>query len=197
MILRKFARWWNELCSLEGLYHMGMMIRTHWKTSMNCAENREAARRHVLATSDADAFLFMDSDIVLPEGAVEEFVKQCRTNKSIIGGWYPFRNDPRGRWAAGRWIADNTFHNFTRVQASLVKTDMVGLGCAFITREALSNLRFEHVPNLASVSLNGETLIVEECGAFGNLANEKGYELWMDGSVVCGHLDRARTSSIG
>src|SRR5438552_838686 len=42
---------------------------------LNCSDNRERARKMALA-SDADKFLFVDSDIVLPPGAISELAKQ-------------------------------------------------------------------------------------------------------------------------
>ena len=50
--------------------------------SVNIAKNREAARKIAL-TSDAEYFLIIDSDIVIPKNAISEFVKQLTTNSVI------------------------------------------------------------------------------------------------------------------
>jgi hypothetical protein len=153
----------------------------------NCAENREAARRLALA-SDADAFLYLDSDIVLPAGAVAEFVRQSRPNR-ILGGWYPILGTDR--WVAGRWVADNVFHNFTAPQPGVVRTDTVGLGCAFLPRAAMERLPIRHGADLECRDVRGRQLMVGECGAFGNDAAAAGFRLYMVGEVVCGHVRRS------
>jgi hypothetical protein len=154
----------------------------------NCSENREAARRMVLA-SDADAFLFLDSDIVLPPHAVEEFVRQSRPNR-ILGGWYPILGSDR--WVAGRWVADHVFHNSRSPEPGVVRTDTLGLGCAFVPRAAAEALAFEHGTDLVCRDAVGRSLIVGECGAYGNAAAAAGFEMFMVGDVVCGHVERSK-----
>lgn len=172
---------------------------------LNCSYNRNYARQMALA-SDAEAFLFVDSDIVLPSNAISSFVKQVcdakpsssimtppgmtvsSSEKHIIGGWYKVMNDTR--YVAGRWVADNTFINFYIPEQSLVRTDVIGLGCAFITRKALIDIEFEHGIDIVAKYANGDDICLGECGAFGNRAAEKGYEMYMDGSVICEHIKR-------
>src|SRR3954466_2512570 len=50
-------------------------IKAIIKKYINCTDNREAARKIALA-SDAERFLFVDSDIVIPSGAIAEMVRQ-------------------------------------------------------------------------------------------------------------------------
>jgi hypothetical protein len=181
----------------------------------NCSMNREIARKLALA-SDAEFFLFMDSDIAIPEYAISEFVLQAENSratpdsriklppgmvsfpvqpKHIIGGWYKMQQG--NRWVAGTWVEDNRFVNCLSPAPSLTKVDVVGLGCAFISRQALSELPFEDGLGLECQDAVGRTIIVGECGIFGNRAFEKGYEMWMDGSVVCKHLSRKSAEETG
>jgi glycosyltransferase involved in cell wall biosynthesis len=158
------------------------------RTYLNCAANREAARKIALS-SDADYFLFLDSDIVIPEGAIEAFVTQAKVGKEIIGGWYAIKND-RTRYVAGRYVADLVFHHFSEPQPSLVRTDLVGLGCAFISRKALADTCFEHGCDKYLQLTSKQKVLQGECGAFSNLADKRGYGLYMDGDVICQHLNR-------
>lgn len=162
---------------------------------LNCADNREAARKMALA-SDADYFLFLDSDIVLPTYAVAEFVTQAQNGKHIIGGWYPILGDARNRWVCGNWVADNVFVNCKCPEPSLIRVDVVGIGCMFISRQALSDLPFEPGVNLECLNEYGRRMLLGECGIFGNAAAEKGYAMYMDGEIVCRHLTRAELEPV-
>jgi hypothetical protein len=181
---------------------------TH-KLYMNCSHNRECARKMALA-SDAEYFLFLDSDVVIPDGTISEFVLQMVNSripgprirsapgipvpyhdntKHIIGGWYKMVNS--NRWICGSWVADNTFVNCMAPGTSLTKVDVIGMGCMFISREALSVIPFEHGTDIEYTDgITGQRMMLGECGKFGNNAFDKGYELFMDGSVICKHLTR-------
>jgi hypothetical protein len=165
----------------------------------NCAAIRSEAREIALAYP-ADYYLFMDSDIVLPPHAVSEFLKQMKgyrsqgTEKVILGGWYRVKRD--FRWVCGKWIADHTFFNYTRPEPSLIATDVVGMGCCFLSKAALQELYFEHGCDLISKTPDGSNMIVGECAAFGNLAAGKGYAMYMDGDVVCGHIERTKRAEL-
>lgn len=180
----------------------------------NCSRNREVARHRALAT-DSDYFLFLDDDIVLPKDAVSVFVKMAAektfnvpesmerihpgirrsVGKEVLGGYYPILNT--NRYVCGRWVADNTFLNFTNVQAGLRKTDLVGLGCAFISRRVLESVPFEAGTNLfCHDATTGREMIVGECGVFGNRLAELGVPMFMCGEVVCQHLIRPKAGEV-
>lgn len=154
----------------------------------SCSACREQARKVALAI-DAEAFVFLDSDIVMPLTAVEEFVRQARPDNRVIGGWYKIRNDVR--YACGRYVADNTFANLLAVERSLVRVDMVGLGCAFIPRDVLELISFRDGTDLESKNaFAGNKMIVGECGVFGDDVDILGVPMYMDGDVICEHLER-------
>ncbi len=180
----------------------------------NCSRTREKARQQALKTQ-ADAFLFLDSDIVIPSHTVTEFILQSESIKiqtgmmpitpgggiikmqkedrkpRVLGGWYKVRNDPYGRYVAGKFVDDNVFINFRKPERSLIAADLVGLGCAFIPRIILEKVSFKHGCDFAVKNgLNGETMILGECGIFATDVQDAGYELFMDGDVVCEHLER-------
>lgn len=151
----------------------------------NCHRNRNEARERALKT-DADYFLFLDDDVVLPPGAIRTLLRQ---GKEVVGGYYPILGTRK--WVCGRWVADNTFCNFLRVQPGLVRTDTIGLGCALISRNVLEKVPFEAGVNLfCRDGRTGENMIVGECGIFGNRVFELGVPMYMCGDVVCEHLVR-------
>jgi len=177
--------------------------------SFNSTNNHNLARKKALK-SDADYFLFADDDMIFPENTISELVLQAeekRTTipvlmpdgklipigtlvpkKHIIGGWYKMIDSPF--YVTGKWIADNTFWNFTYVRSGLTQVDMVGLGCMLISREALKRLKFHTgIDKFCKVN-NGQRCYIGPCVQFGNDAIDKGYTLWMDGNIVCTHERR-------
>lgn len=154
-------------------------------TYINCAKNREAARKLALA-SDATRFLFVDSDVVIPPGTISELTKQPF---DVIGGYYQVGGHTR--YTCGRWVGDNLFLNLRAVEPSVTKVDCIGMGCAMFTRKALQDVVFEHgTDKTAKTWIDGQLvpMLLGECAALGNLLAEKGYQLYVDGNVVCEHL---------
>lgn len=162
-------------------------IKQMYLTYINCSHNRESARKIALA-SDAEKFFFVDSDIILPKNAMSELAKQPF---DVIGGYYKIRND--NRYASGRWVDNNVFINLFSVEPSITKVDSIGMGCAMFSRKALSDIYFRHGTDVLCkgfVKGNFVDMIIGECGSIGNMLAEKGYQPYMNGSVVCGHLQR-------
>jgi hypothetical protein len=159
----------------------------------NCHRNRNDARARALET-DAEYFLFLDDDIVLPGTALATLMQH---NQEVVGGYYPILGT--GKYVCGRWVADHTFCNFMCVQPGLVQTDTIGLGCALISRNVLEKVPFEAGVHLfCKDGCTGENMIVGECGMFGNRVADLGIRMYMCGEVVCQHLPRNyRTPNIG
>jgi hypothetical protein len=181
----------------------------------NCHRNRNTARERALQT-DGEYFLFLDDDIVLPKNAISTFACHAAERrfsapesmermfpgitrsdrKEVIGGYYPIIGT--NRLVCGKWVADNTFYNFRHIQRGLVSTDLVGLGCAYISRDVLEQVQFE--AGTDSCCMDPETkqwMLVGECGMFGNRVAELGIPMYMSGEVVCQHLIRPkRTPSV-
>ena len=156
--------------------------------AVNSTKNRNAAREIALKT-DADCFLWIDSDEELPKSAIAEFVTQHeKAGFHIIGGWYQIRKSPF--WVAGRWVADNTFLHCLKPAPSVTKTDMVGLGCMFIDRQALREIEFNDGTDKETNVVNAGKCYLGPCCQFGNDAFDKGYQMYMDGNVICNHLNR-------
>jgi hypothetical protein len=152
----------------------------------NCSQNREAARKLALS-SDADYFLFVDSDIVLPPNTISKLISH---RIPVVGGWYKMFGAEQ--WVAGRWIKDNTFFNLKAVEPFLSSVDMAGLGCLMFQKEVLQKITFKHGTDLVAQNEQDNTVIVGECGILGNDLFDLGYKICMDGDIVCEHLARAK-----
>jgi hypothetical protein len=148
----------------------------------NIVDARNAARQAALK-SDADWFLWLDSDVILPRHAVRELMLQALHNGAIryhlIGGWYQL--NPRA-WSAGRWVADHTIASIVTPERSVTRVDKIELGCVLMSRTVLEQIKFEFDPSAC------------ECQRFAIRAEELGYRLWMDGGVICRHLKFERTN---
>jgi len=155
----------------------------------NIARNMNAARELALA-SGCSHFLFVDSDIILPPDALSSLRSH---RKDIIGGWYRMLQAPH--WVAGCWVAHNTLFHCAPTP-SVSRSDMVGHGCMLLSRRALEALSFEAGFDKTCRSEVGDCYL-GPCAAFGNLAASKGFNLYMDGHVICGHIDRKSGMVVG
>lgn len=149
----------------------------------NIVDNRNAARKKALKT-DADCFLWIDSDIVLPKNALSEMMKQPF---AILGGWYKIN---RIDWNAGKWIADNTLFNLRAPEPSVIKVDKIDLGCIFMKREVLKKIKFRLENRALTIWGMKEKTGACECLMFAIDAQDAGYQLYMDGDVICKHLKK-------
>jgi hypothetical protein len=111
----------------------------------------------------------------------------------LIVNEMPAQNYHRtNKYVCGRWVADHVFFNFTTVRPGLVRTDCVGLGCAFVSRRVLAAIEFEPGTDIyCKDASNGGDIILGECGIFGNRVAELGIPMYMDGNVISEHLERA------
>jgi hypothetical protein len=164
-------------------------IKFQIQTSICSTINRNKARIAALA-SDADLFMYLDSDVVLPINAVASLAAQLETaGREIIGGWYKMT---RGNlWVAGRFDADKTFSNFTAPEPGVVSVDMVGLGCVLMTRKVLADVEFGNGLGLSIKRTGGKETWAGPSMKFSADAAAKGYGLFMNGDVVAQHLTRA------
>jgi len=179
----------------------------------NIIRCHNAARKLALA-SDADYFAWVDDDIVLPRNALSNLMLQLEQppmdkgqfshltsllpdgvmsdnpKKHIIGGWFRVKNEDGllvDVWNCGRWVADNTIASVTAVEPSVTRVDKIDLGCLLMSREVLEKVDWR----------GGDSLVINKtqhpcvCLMFARDAQDAGYALYMDGSVVCEHLLRS------
>src|SRR6185295_17082749 len=111
--------------------------------------------------------------------------------KHIIGGWYKLLNK-HGKiptlWSPSRWIADNVLVSLMYVEKSVVRVDKIASGCIMMSREVLEKIPWRTGATIKVNEEDGKFSCPCMCAMFGIDAQDLGYELWMDGSVVCQHL---------
>ncbi len=151
---------------------------------LNCSYNRNLVRE-ICLKSNCDKFLFLDDDIVLPQNTIKSLSER---NLDIVGGWYPMVYD--NRWVAGEWKNNNIFQNYLEPENKLTKVDVIGMGCAMITRNVLEKIEFQAGVDEFCYNNIKQKMFIGECGAFGNRAKELGFSLYMDPNVICKHLSR-------
>lgn len=174
------------------------VVTTGWKlfdTYFNCTHNMNQLRETALK-SDADFFLCLDSDVVLPPTALEELVLQ---NKAVMGGWYRMVNSPY--YTAGVFVAhggpgeSGILVNWTEVQRDVVRAHFVGHGCMLLQRKVLEAVSFRHGCDEMALRYNGpdrqaQPMAMGACGVWGLDCQRAGFELFMTSRVHCGHKDR-------
>lgn len=156
-------------------------------TYFNCTDNMNHARQQALKTN-AEYFLHLDSDIVLPKTALQELVLQ---RKDIIGGWYRIINDTR--YVAGKWVSDHVSVNFDAVQRDVIRVHFVGHGCMLVSRAVEKKIMFRHGCDEMSFRDTGNGLVPQmlgACGVYGEDCRKAGFEMFMTGNVHCGHKNR-------
>lgn len=160
---------------------MGLAERPNY--SMNSTLSRQAARKMALA-SDAEYFLFLDDDVILPKDAILNLVKH---RKPLLYGWYKMIVGKA--WVAACWCAERLVR-YRSPQKSLATCEMGGLGCMLVSRKALSQVDFAPGLNEIVQVETGEMMNLGPCGAFSRDAHVKGFRPLMCGDVICGHKDR-------
>lgn len=149
----------------------------------NLVVNRNQARILALA-SNADKFLFVDSDVVLPPYAITKLVG---FDLDIVAGWY--RKIDGSNWVAGH-VSEAYEFKFVQPTESLLEVDMVGMGCAMFSRKCLEKITISDGLNEGVRHPNGSITLLGECLATTYQAKNKGFKAYMTSDVICEHLIR-------
>lgn len=157
---------------------------------LNIVRNRNHARAMALA-SDAEWFLWVDTDVVIPTNTITEFLKH---GKKLMGGWY--KKIVGEDWVSGKWVTKDVFYCFTEPQKEVARVDMGGLGCAMVHRSVLEKLSFDGAIDTYSKDVHGRVCFLGECIVFCREADKLGSPMHMIPSVICKHLPvNLRTSA--
>ena len=169
------------ICSV--MVHVDKPVAGH--KTMDSAMNRNAMRNMALH-SDADNFLLLDSDTVLPLDAVSRLISH---NLDIVGGWYPFLNRP-GMWVMAKRVG-NCYNNFNYPVPGLSEVDTIGLGCMLISRKVYQTIEFNAglLPG-DEIEVNGLPGLRGISARWAHDAQKAGFKLFADGGVICKHLPR-------
>jgi hypothetical protein len=150
----------------------------------NLVINRNQARILALA-SNADKFLFVDSDVSIPLNCISKLDSR---NVDIVGGFYPFI-DGSG-WIAGK-LDESELVMIRPDGRGIVEVDMVGIGCALFDRACLEKIIFTDGLDEAVRQKGTENIsLLGECLSTICRAKQKGFRAYMDSEVICEHLIR-------
>lgn len=144
----------------------------------NCTRNRNEMRKKALQT-DADAFLWVDSDVILPDGAVKKFED---SGLDVAGGWYAMHDGLA--YVAGIMLDPKILSHYRSPKKHHTPVDLMGLGCCFMKREVLEKFEFFASDEILQ-SPTGRPCMAGECFDF--TQKVKAYNPMMI-DVVCDHI---------
>lgn len=130
--------------------------------------------------------MFIDYDVAPPSQAL---VKLMSLNTPISAGVYNSKQVPSNPlilvegWGCG-------FEDYER--GDLVKADGVGMGCALIHMDVFRKIKppwFKTIPGYLGENPMAEVPMVTEDIYFCKKAKDAGYDIIVDTSVQCGHVD--------
>ncbi len=150
--------------------------------SLNILRNRNHIRPMALAT-DAEWFLWVDSDVVLPPHALSALLK---TKKKLVGGWY--KKLVGDDWVAGHFTSGDIFLHFKEPQKKLIRVDMLGLGCCLMHRSVLQKVPFRGGTDEYCQDEAGNSYYIGQCTAFCRDAAKAGFDSSISPDVICAHI---------
>ena len=184
--------------------------------NLNIAANREEARQKALKT-DAQYFLWGDSDIVYLGNTLSELILQMQEKRSTIPVVFEGKSIPAGQpiaqkhlmagWYKNRWYKKDIFvmgtcvemdqlYLYEKVIPGVTGIDYFGLGCVCMTRELLEKVTME--PGIDTLITNQfGKFYLDEGGALSRQVYQLGYDCWANGNVVCEHIvDEAEQEAV-
>lgn len=149
----------------------------------NIINNRNEITKSFLKT-DCTHLFFADSDMSFPEATLSRLLAH---DKDIVGGYYTTKLKPyRSTCMMRDENSPEKYQSRNPVQGEfLVKVDALGTGCMLIKRRVLETLKwpwFYYKPNYAVQKFATEDV------AFCEDAIAKGFEVWCDFTIRCGHI---------
>lgn len=158
----------------------------------NMIRNRNLVRQMALA-SDAEYFLLVDSDIIMPTNGLSNLIQH---KKDFIGGWYQTKGiNPR--WVASMHL-DNAMYPFESPQPSVIGVSSTGLGCALLSRSLLEAVRFKDgTSNYVQLRKGNSAAVafIDDSTQFCIDVASAGYNCYMDGDTICEHICRPEETS--
>ena len=140
--------------------------------------------RDMALKSSAAWFFWVDSDTIVPPHAIDTFLKY---KKEFMGGWYKKKDD--STWVSGNFNSEGLFVFQKELPEGLFfKTDLLGLGCAFMHRSVLEKISFDGGVDRWMTTSEGDKFFFAECAMFSDDAQKLGFEPTMIREVVCTHI---------
>lgn len=145
--------------------------------------------RKIILNDRSDFYFWVDSDTVIPRNALRVLKS---LDKDIVGGWYPILGTPS--YAVIKLDHVNGgFSNLDQIEPGPMKVDAVGLGCVLMKRKVLETIDFNSGLDRKMYHHNSKQHIYTGTSfEFCLAAALGGFETWVDGNVVCQHLQRKK-----
>ena len=145
----------------------------------------DEARNFIVDKMQGDYLFFLDSDVIPPIDAITRLVEH---KKDIVCGLYfqkqsPFfpvifnKSEAGGRYDVKMWYEKN----------KLIEVYSAGLGCCLIKREVFEKIG---APWFKFTTGWGEVMRESEDHYFFRRAREKGYKIYCDTLITCGHMGK-------
>lgn len=136
----------------------------------NIIANRKEMRDRALKT-DAEWFLWIDSDVVIPQNAISEFLK---ADKPLMGGWYFSGN----HWSVAVMRKD-AFTYAVNPEKEIIKADHIGFGFLMMKREVLEKIDIRDCTGEKHKEYGVDAPQQKcECFVFCEEAKKEGYEAY-------------------
>lgn len=140
--------------------------------------SRNIASRYAV-DNNFDYIFWVDTDMILPEDAL---TKMFSHGKDFVSGVYSYKFIGNKNAVAKRLI-DGVYEDISikEIQESkgIVEVDGVGFGCVLMKVDMLKKIDF---PWFIYTEGMGEDIF------FCRKAQEKGYKIYLDTDVICGHI---------
>ena len=152
----------------------------------DCAKARNTIADKALE-GGYDYVLMIDSDVIVPPDTIE----LCMTDPvDICFGFCPRKNAKDKRSAVFKYGpaygACYTYDELNQMDPGRVEIRGAGAACAMIRTDVFEHLKY---PYFKYVSYANKTFLSEDL-YFCSRAREKGYQLWADTRIRCGHMTR-------
>lgn len=128
-----------------------------------------------------DYIFWVDSDIILPKDAL---IKLIAHDKDIVSGVYAYKILGGDKAVAKRFLLDkeDTYEDIPlkeiKEYKGLMKVDGFGFGCVLTKTEVFNKIKYPHFIYTFDM---GEDIF------FCRKAQNEGYELFIDTTILCGH----------
>jgi cellulose synthase/poly-beta-1,6-N-acetylglucosamine synthase-like glycosyltransferase len=126
-----------------------------------------------------DYLFFVDSDITFNSDTLYKLLEH---DKPVVGGLYRQRKD--------EFILEVYDMNYRNIngqdlsQNALSEVGALGCGCILIKKEVLVDVGFPQFVYKSGLTMNDT---FSEDVYFCKVAREKGYSVWIDTTILCGH----------
>jgi len=150
----------------------------------NAVTARNGCVKKMLDNKECTHLFFMDSDMVFPEKTLEKLLEH---DKDVVGGYYVRKRKgflPNafllGHRPGGKYVTEHV--------NEMKEVEGIGTGCLLIKRKVFENIEcpwFEYKWNK-----DPDGHMVTEDLIFCQKVKEKGYEIWCDGTIKCGHVNQ-------